>query len=86
MKESTIRTSETVFDEVANANIPLVSYELPDGQTIEIGSERFRIAELLFNPEPLNKLNNNAQEHLLWKLNFKKKIHVCTPSTVTKTY
>ena len=29
-------------------------YELPDGQILAIGAERFRCAELLFQPDQLN--------------------------------
>jgi len=28
-------------------------YELPDGNTIEVGADRFAVPELLFNPEPI---------------------------------
>ncbi|GFS32402.1 actin-related protein 4 [Actinidia rufa] len=28
----------------------MTSYELPDGQTIEIGADRFKIPDVLFNP------------------------------------
>ncbi|CAA2937947.1 actin-related 4-like [Olea europaea subsp. europaea] len=28
----------------------MTSYELPDGQTIEIGADRFKIPDILFNP------------------------------------
>ncbi|KAF1872677.1 hypothetical protein Lal_00016514 [Lupinus albus] len=36
--------------ESAYANIPTTSYELPDGQIIEIGSDKFKIPDILFNP------------------------------------
>ncbi|XP_047948731.1 actin-related protein 4-like [Salvia hispanica] len=32
------------------SNIPMTPYELPDGQTIEIGADRFKIPDILFNP------------------------------------
>jgi len=51
IKESTCLVSEQEFDEAANANIPTISYELPDGKTIEIGTERFNLPEVLFKPE-----------------------------------
>ena len=50
IKESLCRTSETHFDETANAQIPFAQYELPDGKTIDVGVERFKACELLFNP------------------------------------
>ncbi|KAG6516497.1 hypothetical protein ZIOFF_026962 [Zingiber officinale] len=34
----------------AYANVPMTSYELPDGQTIEVGADRFKIPDILFNP------------------------------------
>lgn len=42
--------SDTPFSPEDNANIPNVTYELPDGQEITIGTPRFTIPELLFNP------------------------------------
>ncbi|KAE8678843.1 Actin-related protein 4 [Hibiscus syriacus] len=38
------------FAESSYSNIPMTSYELPDGQTIEIGADRFKIPDILFNP------------------------------------
>ncbi|KAI4324637.1 hypothetical protein MLD38_030106 [Melastoma candidum] len=50
IKESVCRAPDTPYDESAYANIPMTPYELPDGQTIEIGSNRFKIPDVLFNP------------------------------------
>ncbi|KAM3259698.1 hypothetical protein ACQJBY_051153 [Aegilops geniculata] len=50
IKETVCRVPDTPFDEVAYANVPTTSYELPDGQTIEVGAERFKIPDILFNP------------------------------------
>ncbi|GJN30050.1 hypothetical protein PR202_gb18325 [Eleusine coracana subsp. coracana] len=50
IKESVCRVPDTAFDEVAYANVPTTSYELPDGQTIEVGADRFKIPDILFNP------------------------------------
>ncbi|KAK4787891.1 hypothetical protein SAY86_011724 [Trapa natans] len=50
IKESVCRAPDTPYDESAYANIPMTSYELPDGQTIEIGADRFKIPDILFNP------------------------------------
>ncbi|KAE9458208.1 hypothetical protein C3L33_09887, partial [Rhododendron williamsianum] len=38
------------FAESSYSNIPMTPYELPDGQTIEIGADRFKIPDVLFNP------------------------------------
>ncbi|GLT81313.1 hypothetical protein SLA2020_527040 [Shorea laevis] len=50
IKESVCRAPDTPYDESAYANIPMTSYELPDGRTIEIGADRFKIPDILFNP------------------------------------
>ncbi|OEL19878.1 Actin-related protein 4 [Dichanthelium oligosanthes] len=50
IKESVCRVPDTFFDEVAYANVPTTSYELPDGQTIEVGADRFKVPDILFNP------------------------------------
>nr|BBC28470.1 actin-related protein, putative SWR-C component [Yamagishiella unicocca] len=50
MKEAVCRTSETRFFEAEGVNVPTVVYELPDGQELYLGPERFRMAELLFQP------------------------------------
>jgi actin, other eukaryote len=38
------------------------NYELPDGRKILIGNERFRCAEVLFNPKMLNERTEGAKE------------------------
>ncbi|XP_050367435.1 actin-related protein 4 [Argentina anserina] len=50
IKECVCRAPDTPYDESSYSNIPMTSYELPDGQTIEIGSDRFKIPDVLFNP------------------------------------
>ncbi|KAJ6798404.1 actin-related protein 4 isoform X2 [Iris pallida] len=50
IKECVCRAPDTAFDESAYANIPTTSYELPDGQTLEIGADRFKVPDVLFNP------------------------------------
>merc|ERR1711865_992458 len=42
--------------------IPTKDYELPDGNTIEIGNERFRCAEVLFQPHLIGKEANGIHE------------------------
>mmetsp|Transcript_34825 Transcript_34825/g.98733 ORF Transcript_34825/g.98733 Transcript_34825/m.98733 type:complete len:456 (-) Transcript_34825:223-1590(-) len=48
IKETICRVHETTFDEEQNKNIPTVSYELPDGQEIQVGSDRFKVPEVMF--------------------------------------
>lgn len=50
IKESVSRVPDSAYDEASYANVPMTSYELPDGQTIEIGADRFKIPDILFNP------------------------------------
>lgn len=50
IKESHCRMNELPFVEEDNLNMPMQSYELPDGSSIDIGVERFKIPEILFNP------------------------------------
>eukprot|EP00246_Nothoceros_aenigmaticus_P013262 TRINITY_DN4491_c0_g1_i1.p1 TRINITY_DN4491_c0_g1~~TRINITY_DN4491_c0_g1_i1.p1 ORF type:complete len:443 (-),score=90.27 TRINITY_DN4491_c0_g1_i1:228-1556(-) len=50
VKESVCRVPDTTFDENAYANIPTTPYELPDGQVIEVGADRFKIPDIMFNP------------------------------------
>eukprot|EP00105_Crassostrea_gigas_P027324 XP_011448619.2 PREDICTED: actin-1-like isoform X3 [Crassostrea gigas] len=40
------------------------SYELPDGQVITIGNERFRCPETLFKPSMYGVMNSNIHEHI----------------------
>ena len=49
VKESVCRVSETPFDFNA-AKLPTQPYELPDGQLLDVGNERFIVPELLFQP------------------------------------
>jgi len=50
LNASVCRISESTFLESENANIPTVPYELPDGNILEVGLERFKVPELLFQP------------------------------------
>ncbi|PIN00794.1 Actin-related protein - Arp6p [Handroanthus impetiginosus] len=50
IKECVCRAPDTPYDDTSYSNIPMTPYELPDGQTIEIGADRFKIPDVLFNP------------------------------------
>ncbi|KAL1824736.1 hypothetical protein DCAR_0312837 [Daucus carota subsp. sativus] len=50
IKECVCRAPDTPYDETSYSNIPMTPYELPDGQTIEIGADRFKTPDVLFNP------------------------------------
>eukprot|EP01132_Coremiostelium_polycephalum_P001252 gene1252-1579_t len=57
LKETSCRVSDSqnLGDDINIAGIP---YELPDGNQLDVGSDRFQIPELLFNPTPLNNIMN----------------------------
>lgn len=50
IKECVSRAPDTPYDDSSYSNIPTTSYELPDGQTIEVGADRFKIPDIIFNP------------------------------------
>jgi actin-like protein 6A len=54
IKETSLRISDTMINE----NTPTITYDLPDGQVLELGSERFRIPEVLVNNQ--NPLENGV--------------------------
>eukprot|EP00027_Filamoeba_sp_ATCC50430_P000612 CAMPEP_0168544418 /NCGR_PEP_ID=MMETSP0413-20121227/2410_1 /TAXON_ID=136452 /ORGANISM="Filamoeba nolandi, Strain NC-AS-23-1" /LENGTH=441 /DNA_ID=CAMNT_0008574439 /DNA_START=21 /DNA_END=1346 /DNA_ORIENTATION=+ len=62
VKESCCRVSEVAFDDDSNTTIPSIPYELPDGHTLDVGTERFKVPELMFNPDPLNKRGGFDEE------------------------
>lgn len=57
VKETVCRVPERPIDD-SYAHLATMPYELPDGNTIEIGQDRYSVPELLFNPEPLNTDGN----------------------------
>ncbi|KAL1197334.1 Actin-related protein 4 [Cardamine amara subsp. amara] len=50
IKDSICRVPDTPYDDKSYSNIPTTSYELPDGQTLEIGADRFKVPDVMFNP------------------------------------
>uniref|UniRef100_M4C465 Actin n=1 Tax=Hyaloperonospora arabidopsidis (strain Emoy2) TaxID=559515 RepID=M4C465_HYAAE len=49
-KESGLcRVADGPFDEVQNAQLPLINYELPDKTVVSMGTERFSVAEHYFS-------------------------------------
>eukprot|EP01120_Amphizonella_sp_Union-15-10_P014877 TRINITY_DN7405_c0_g1_i1.p1 TRINITY_DN7405_c0_g1~~TRINITY_DN7405_c0_g1_i1.p1 ORF type:complete len:335 (-),score=47.22 TRINITY_DN7405_c0_g1_i1:24-1028(-) len=51
LKETACRVSENPYDEENLGNVATIPYELPDGSSIEVGRDRFKIPELMFNPK-----------------------------------
>eukprot|EP01025_Chloroclados_australasicus_P069902 TRINITY_DN9952_c0_g1_i4.p1 TRINITY_DN9952_c0_g1~~TRINITY_DN9952_c0_g1_i4.p1 ORF type:complete len:296 (-),score=37.80 TRINITY_DN9952_c0_g1_i4:127-1014(-) len=58
IKESICRVSDSVFVPEDNINIPTQTYELPDGTELQIGADRFRVPEVLFQPQLLEGFQN----------------------------
>ena len=56
MKEDMTRValdSEHIFDSSSEKNL---TYELPDGQHIQVGNERFQAMETLFQPSLIGEI------------------------------
>lgn len=55
LKETNCRVPDMHFEEwtAKNTNIPSIEYELPDDTVVDLGLDRFKIPELLFNPDLL---------------------------------
>jgi len=49
IKESVCRVSESAFDPATHQSIPKVEYELPDGNVLEVGTDRFMATEPIFS-------------------------------------
>ena len=56
IKASVCTLNEQTLHSSDHQNMAGVTYELPDGNTIEVGVERFQIPELLFQPDLLKDL------------------------------
>ncbi len=54
-RETLCRVYESAFVMADQGHIPIVSYDLPDGTKLNLGPERYGIAELLFDPTPLQQ-------------------------------
>lgn len=54
LKETVCRLSDSAYSDAENQNMPSMQYELPDGNVIDVGVERYKIPELLFQPDLIN--------------------------------
>eukprot|EP01090_Pellita_catalonica_P022514 TRINITY_DN8782_c0_g7_i1.p1 TRINITY_DN8782_c0_g7~~TRINITY_DN8782_c0_g7_i1.p1 ORF type:complete len:374 (+),score=63.94 TRINITY_DN8782_c0_g7_i1:251-1372(+) len=63
VKENVLRVSEDTFDEVKNENIPSVQYELPDGNVLDVYTERFTVPEYMFCPENMSEKEDFVGVH-----------------------
>ncbi|TDH66652.1 hypothetical protein CCR75_008390 [Bremia lactucae] len=60
-KESGLcRVADGPFDEVQNAQLPLISYELPDKTIVSLGTERFSVAEHYFRTPTIPNAVDNS--------------------------
>jgi actin-related protein len=86
-KHTACRVSDTPFDPTDNENIPTVAYELPDGQEIQVGADRFAVPEVMFNPTLLSRFGEVGQQiqgytpdalhglHQVWSLH---RLEICS--------
>ncbi|CEG41484.1 actin superfamily [Plasmopara halstedii] len=63
-KESGLcRVADGPFDEVQNAQLPLISYELPDKTIVSLGTERFSVAEHYFRAKPSSNATDSSDSN-----------------------
>jgi len=60
-KEAICRVSESPYNEEEYASVPSMAYELPDGNTLEVGAARFKVPEVLFNPALLSTFEGQEE-------------------------
>jgi len=68
VKETSCRVSDKKFNDADFKNVPSVAYELPDGTVVELGAERFKIPELLFDPDAVESLGLPASDVPDWRM------------------
>ena len=68
VKETSCRVSDKKFNADDFKNVPSVAYELPDGTVVELGAERFKIPELLFDPDCVETLGLPASDVPDWRM------------------
>lgn len=56
LKEAVCRVNDSPLNEKELITVPSAPYDLPDGNTLEVGVERYKVPELLFNPALLSAL------------------------------
>lgn len=64
IKELVSRVSDVHFVEADNLTVPAITYELPDGNEIQVGVDRFKVPELLFQPQLVRSFPGMADHPL----------------------
>ena len=59
-QHAVLQVSDMPYDEEIVSNIPMVSYEFPNGYRDDFGLERFKISEALFDPNKIRVPNANT--------------------------
>jgi actin-like protein 6A len=65
IKEAVCKVTEhsLVENEVRYSSLPTTSYELPDGNIVDLGVERFQVPELLMDASPIQQLYQVYLQH-----------------------
>jgi actin-related protein len=65
IKEAVCKVTEhsLVENEVRYSSLPTTSYELPDGNIVDLGVERFQVPELLMDASPIQQLYQLYLQH-----------------------
>ena len=71
VKESLAKAADSTLLEADPRyfSIPVTPYELPDGTLIEVNIERFQMAEVLFDPTPMQNSNASMDLYALYAHN-----------------
>lgn len=83
-KDSLVRAADSALNESEGANMPYAMYELPDGTELNIGPDRFRVAEALFQSARVTSFPGMASDPLVagrqllsWPLLVKNAVDGC---------
>ena len=72
IRESLSLCSHEKFDAASNSNVPSKRFTLPDNTTINVGSERFLVPELMFNPTMHASSQNSVPVHTMILMSIEK--------------
>ena len=72
IRESLSLCSHEKFDAASNSNVPSKGFKLPDNTTINVGSERFIVPELMFNPTMHETSQSSLPVHTMILMSIEK--------------